>query len=287
MTTRRRPVLSRRPLLLGGGAVALAGAAAAGPGRAQGIEPAESPRRAERWRDLQEAIFGPGRRAEPAGDAVTLIAPARALDAAAVPISVSLAAEAVLLVRALTLVIDENPSPLAARVLAGPAGDLRALATRVRVDAYSFVHVVAETDDGRLLETARFVKAAGGCAAPYSGNLEAARGRMGRMRLAMPEGPPTPGRGAVPVEVAVSHPNTSGLQIDQLTRLSIPAEFVRELRVTYRGAEVLRIEADISVAENPTFGFALEGEPGGELRVEALDNRDRRFEGAWTLGAAG
>jgi sulfur-oxidizing protein SoxY len=281
--TRRRPLLSRRPLLLGAG-LAAAGAAARS-GLAQGIEAAEAPRRAERWRDLKQAIFG-DRAAEPAGDAIALVAPARALDAAAVPISLSLAAGAVPQIRALTLVIDENPSPLAARFEAGPAGDLRALSARVRVDAYTFVHAVAETADGRLLETARFVKAAGGCSAPVGGDLEAARRRMGRMRLALPEGPPAPGR-AVPVQVAVSHPNTSGLQIDQLTRLSIPAEFVRELRVTHRKAEVLRIEADISIAENPTFGFALEGEPGGELRVEAVDNRDRRFEGAWTLGAAG
>jgi hypothetical protein len=87
------------------------------------------------------------------------------------------------------------------------------------------------------------------------------------MRFAMPEGPPAEGR-AVPVQVAVSHPNTSGLQMDQLTRLSVPAEFVRTVRIAYRDAEVMAIETDISIAENPTFGFALSGEPGGELRVE-------------------
>jgi sulfur-oxidizing protein SoxY len=91
----------------------------------------------------------------------------------------------------------------------------------------------------------------------------------------------------VPVQVALSHPNLSGLQIDQLSRLSIPAEFVRTLRVLYRGAEVLRVEADISIAENPTFGFALAGEAGGELRVERKDSRERRFATAWTLGNSG
>ena len=115
----------------------------------------------------------------------------------------------------------------------------------------------------------------------------AARERMGRMRLAMPEGPPAGPERAVPVQVAVSHPNLSGLQIDQLSRLSIPAEFVRTLRVLYRGAEVLTVECDISVAENPTFGFALPGEAGGELRVEAEDNRERRFASSWTLGNNG
>lgn len=271
-------LLPRRPLIL-------AGLAAASGARAQGIEPENAPRRAERWRELRAAILG-DRPTEPAGDAIELVAPARALDAAAVPVSLSLAPALVPQVRAIWVVVDENPSPLAAVLRAGPAGDLRALSLRLRVDAYTFLHVVAETADGRLLEAARFVKAAGGCSAPVGGDLRAARARMGRMRLTLPEGPPAGDR-AVPVQVALSHPNTSGLQIDQLTRLSIPAEFVRGLRVSYRGAEVLAVECDISIAENPTFGFALAGEAGGELRVTAEDNRDRRFEGAWTLGATG
>ena len=273
-----RLALSRRPLLL----AALAAPAIA---RAQGIEPADTPRRAARWRDLKEAILG-GRTTEPAGAALDLSVPPRALDAALVPVGLALSAELAPRVTVIHLVIDENPLPLAAVFRAGQPGALRALTTRVRVDAYTNLHAVAETVDGQLLETARFVKAAGGCSAPMGGDLEAARQRMGRMRLTLPEGPPAPGR-AVPVQVAVSHPNTSGLQMDQLTRLSIPAEFIRSLRVSYAGAPVLAVESDISIAENPTFGFTLEGAPGGELRVEAMDNRDRRFEGRWTLDAAG
>lgn len=270
--------MRRRPLLLASLVAPLAA-------RAQGIEPAEAPRRAARWRDLQQAIFG-DRRVEPAGAALDLTAPARAQDAALVPIALALSADLAPRVTAVTLVVDENPLPLAAVFRAGQPGALRALSTRIRVDAYTHLHAVAETADGRLLETARFVKAAGGCSAPVGTDLEAARQRMGRMRLALPEGPPGPGR-IVPVQVAVSHPNTSGLQMDQLTRLSIPAEYVRELRVSYGETPVLTVESDISIAENPTFGFTLDGEPGRELRVTAVDNRDRRFEGRWTLGSAG
>ena len=54
--------------------------------------------------------------------------------------------------------------------------------------------------------------------------------------------------------------------------------------MSYAGAPVLAVESDISIAENPTFGFTLAGAPGGELRVEAMDNRDRRFEGAMDPG---
>lgn len=281
------PRLSRRPVLLAPLA-ALGGAAALAPSRAARAQEGsgQAPdRRVERWNDLKRAVFG-DRATLPAGEAVTIAAPDRALDAATVPVSISLSAELAPEVRAIHFVIDENPSPLAAVFHAGPAGDLRALSTRVRIDAYTLLHAVAETADGRLLETARFIKASGGCSAPMAGDLQAARERMGRMRFALPQGAPAPDR-AVPVQVAVSHPNTSGLQIDQLTRLSIPAEFVRSLRVAYRGAEVLRMEADISIAENPTLGFVLAGEPGGELTVEAVDNRDRRFHGAWTVGASG
>lgn len=55
----------------------------------------------------------------------------------------------------------------------------------------------------------------------------------------------------------------------------------------YRGAKVLRIEAETSVSEDPTFGFILAGEAGGELEVEAEDSDGRRFRNAWSLGATG
>jgi len=267
--------LHRRPFLIGLGAAAL-------PLAAQGQE---EPRRAERWADLRHALFG-DRTVEDAGESLAIEAPPRALDAAAVPVSLSLAPELVPQVRTIHLVIDENPSPLAAVFRAGPAGDLRALSTRIRVNAYTYLHAVAETAEGRLLQAARFIKAAGGCSAPMGTDLEAARKRMGRMRFAMPEGAPAPDQ-AVPVQIAVSHPNTSGLQIDQLTRLSIPAEFIQTLQVSYREQEVMTVEGDISIAENPSFGFTLAGKPGGELRVEAEDNKGRRFTGRWQLGMAG
>ena len=119
-----------------------------------------------------------------------------------------------------------------------------------------------------------------------AGDLARRGERMGRMRLTLPEGPPGPDR-AVPVQVAVSHPNTSGLQIDQLTRLSIPAEFVRSLRVIYRGAEVLAVSATSPSPRTPPSASPWPGKPGGELRVEAKDNRDRRFASAWTVGNTG
>ena len=237
--------------------------------------------RAERWSELRRAIL-PDRATEPAGDRVRIEAPFRALDAALVPVSVEVAPE--LAARTVWLVIDENPSPLAATVRVGPAGDLRFLATRVRVENYTYLHAVVEAADGRLLETQRFVRAAGGCAAPLGSDLQAARARMGRTRFRRME-PDGPG-GLTRLQVALSHPNTSGLQRDQLTLLPIAADFVRNFRVRYAGQEVLTMESDISIAENPTLEFLLAaGQPtDGELSLEAEDSAGRRHHGSWRLG---
>ena len=156
----------------------------------------------------------------------------------------------------------------------------------LRIDTHTLVHAVAETQDGALLEATAFIEASRGFSAPLNTDFFAARDGMGRMRLGMPEGPPMPGR-TVPVQLSVNHPNTTGMQIDRRSRTPLPVSFVHTLQITYRGAEVLIIEAGTSVAEDPTFVFTLSGEPGGELRVEAEDSDGRRFRNTWTLGAAG
>jgi sulfur-oxidizing protein SoxY len=255
---------------------------------AEAVDPATAPRRLERWGDLQAALFD-GRVTERAADRVLVLAvPRRAVDAAAVPVSVALSPELAARLRALWLVVDDNPAPLAVHAEPGPgaAGRLRGFSTVVRVDAHTLVHAVAETEDGRLLEAASFVEASRGFSAPLSTDFYEARDAMGRMRLAMPEGPPSTER-VVPAHLSVSHPNTTGMQIDRRSRTPLPVSFLNLLAINYRGAEVLRIEAETSVAEDPTFGFTLSGEAGGELAVEAEDSDGRRFRHAWTLGATG
>lgn len=278
-----RPLrLPRRPLLLGVASLTALPAMR----HAQAVDPASAPRRVERWEDLQAALFD-GRVVEraPTG-AIDLAVPRRAVDAAVVPVSVALSPDLSARLRALWLVVDENPAPLAVHAQPGPAGGLRGFSTVLRVDAHSLVHAVAETTDGALLEASAFVEASRGFSAPLNVDFYTARDVMGRMRLAMPEGPPASGR-AVTVQLSVNHPNTTGMQVDRRSRAPLPVSFLHTIEVKYRGADVIRIEAETSVAENPAFGFTLHGEPGGEVRVEAEDSDGRRFRGAWTLGATG
>ena len=87
------------------------------------------------------------------------------------------------------LMVDDNPSPVAAVFHFGPAADPHVLKTRVRVEQYTQIHAVAETEDGRLFSTVRFVKAAGGCAAPSTKDPKVAMSRLGRMKVRL-EGNP-------------------------------------------------------------------------------------------------
>lgn len=236
--------------------------------------------RAQRWADLRHVLFG-DRAVEEGGDLVRLAAPDRAADAALVPVTISLAETLAPEVRQVYLVIDENPSPLAAVFHAGSAADLREIGTRVRVDDYTYMHAVAETADGKLYGTTRFIKAAGGCSAPAGKDQALAMERLGRMKLSF-QGKPRLNE-TVTAQLLVSHPNNSGMQMDQLTRNYIPADFVRTIRIAYAGAPILTIDGDISLSEDPTIRFTFVPKRAGELSAEIEDSSDRRFTASWPL----
>jgi sulfur-oxidizing protein SoxY len=264
------PVRSVLLVLLG---VIVCGGAAAAPTEAE---------RAARWADLRHAIFG-NRAVRDADGLVAIDTPSRAEDAAIVPVAITVADRVAPQVRGLYLVIDDNPSPLAAHFALGPRGDARRVETRVRVDDYTYLHAVAETADGRLYAAARFIKAAGGCSAPAGGDSAAARLRLGKMKLVLgePKQPDAP----LPAKLLISHPNSSGLQTDQLTHLSIPADFMQTLEVTYNGELVFRLESDIAISEDPTFNFGFRPDRAGVLTADMLDSDRRHFSRSWPVPA--
>src|SRR5271166_4881944 len=242
--------------------------------------------RAARWSDLRHAIFG-DRVVEDAGDLVAIDAPARAEDAAIVPVAIQVAETLAPDIRGLYLVIDDNPSPLAAHFRFGPLADTKEIATRVRIDDYTYLHAVAETADGRLYATARFIKAAGGCSAPASKDQALALERLGKMKLSLADRsrPDEP----IKAKLLISHPNSSGLQMDQVTRNYIPADFMQTLDVTYNGQPVFRLESDIAISEDPSLEFSFRpSEPAasGLIKAEVLDSSQRHFSQSWPVPAA-
>ncbi len=236
--------------------------------------------RQARWADLRHAIFGEQTVQDGMG-LVRIDAPDRAQDAAIVPVTISLAEPAQKQVRKLYFVIDDNPSPLAAVFQFGPAADPRAVSTRVRVDDYTYMHAVAELADGSLYASARFIKAAGGCSAPATADASAAMARLGKMKASFRQED-----GVLTAQVLISHPNSSGLQMDPVSRNYIPADFVQQIRVSYAGDPVLTVDSDIALSEDPSIRFDLLPHKPGEMRVEVDDSSQRHFVQSWPVPPA-
>jgi sulfur-oxidizing protein SoxY len=232
------------------------------------------------WPALAAQVFD----GKPIGDgnaALTLDAPYRAMDAALVPLGIALTASGL---RRVTLLIDQNPSPLAATFEFGPASGIDRLATRVRVNDYTNIHAVAERDDGALLAVSRFVKAAGGCSAPAS-TVAAGGPPLGTMRWRLlPAGNGDPA-GLREGQLMIRHPNNSGMQMDQLTRLYIPAHFITRVRLWQGERPLLAVAGGISLAENPEFRIRFRPDGGTLFRAEAEDNTGARFHAEWPAAA--
>jgi sulfur-oxidizing protein SoxY len=249
----------------------LATAVSAVPARAQSVEEA----RARRWQDLRQALFGDRAVAAAEEGEIELDMPERALDGARVPVVVHLHYPG--RVKSLYFVVDENPMPLAARVGFGPAANPISLGLQIRVDRYTHIHIVAETDEGELRATARFVKAAGGCSGPPPVAAVAGEPPIGTMSLQA-------GSGAAPeMTLSIEHPNCTGMQLDPATRGYIPARFLQSLEITRDGASVLRLETGISLAADPVMTFRLAEPATGKLGVVARDSDGSIFERIFEL----
>ncbi|WP_225772935.1 quinoprotein dehydrogenase-associated SoxYZ-like carrier [Inquilinus sp. Marseille-Q2685] len=243
------------------------------------------PARAEDpWPDLKTAIFGDKAVAD--GSAFMRVeAPQRAYDAAVVPVTIRFDREhrPAGRIRAVTLVVDKNPAPVAAVFRLGDTIADPTIGTRVRVNEYTNIHAVAETEDGSLFMAAAFVKAAGGCSAPATKTPDQAEAHLGEMRAknldAVQIGAPSR------VELLIRHPNYSGMQMDQIKRTYVPARFIETIEVSYDGARLLQVEGNISLSENPVVEFSFTPTETGRLSATARDSDGAVFTQAWPVPA--
>jgi sulfur-oxidizing protein SoxY len=241
------------------------------------------------WPGLVQDIFN-NRPMNDGSDVIGIEMPIRAEDAAIVPVTLrtKLAPGDIRQVQSITLVIDQNPAPMAAKFQLGPDAKVSEISTRVRVNNYTDVHAVAELSDGKLYMVKTYVKASGGCSAPAAKNADEAKGRLGQMRYRQfgkaGEGPAS---GAREVQIMIGHPNNSGLQMDQVTQLYVPAFFVNELRLWQDDSPVLTMEGGISISEDPNIRFTYVSNGAKHFRAEAKDTEGHVFQREWTIDDSG
>ncbi len=248
-----------------------------GVGHARAAEPYDP------WPGLVQDIFN-NRSMQDGSGVIAIEMPYRAEDAAIVPVTLrsKLSLDDSRRMLAITLVIDQNPAPMAARFELGPDANVTEISTRVRVNNYTDVHAVAELSDGQLYVAKTYVKASGGCSAPAVKNADEAKARLGQMRYRQFARPSAAG-GIREAQIMIGHPNNSGLQMNQLTQLYIPAFFINELRLWQDDSPLLTMEGGISLSEDPNIRFTYAAKSAKLFRAEAKDTDGHIFRNEWKI----
>ena len=242
---------------------------------------AAAPAPEDPWPELARNIF----KERPLLDGKGLLSiemPYRAEDAAIVPVTLrtTLPAGDTRAVKAITLVIDQNPSPVAATFTVDPGVSM--ISTRVRVNSYTNVHAVAELSDGALYVTQTYVKASGGCSAPAAKDTQEAKANLGLMRFRQFAAPkPAPASAPREAQIMIRHPNNSGLQMDQITHLYVPLFIVDGIRIWQGDQLLLAMEGGISISEDPNIRFAYRPNGAAKFRAEARDTEGHVFRAEW------
>lgn len=247
-----------------------------GPLSAQTADPGAS------WASIKKDVFA-GREIADGTGMITLDAPIRAEDAAIVPLTIKMPGSFAANVKALTIVVDQNPSPVVAAITYGSAagkGD-RMLSTRIRMDQYSDVRAIAETNDGKLYMISKYVKASGGCSAPAAKDADEAAKTLGKMQIKTAIAKSSEGL-AQEAQIMIKHPNASGMQMDQLTGLYAPARYINKIEVKTGSNTVFALTGNISISEDPNFRFTYEGKPSDPMEVKAEDSDGTQFAGVST-----
>jgi len=253
------------------------------------VAPAATPEAYDPWPGLVQDIFN-NRPLNDGAEVIGIEMPYRAEDAAIVPVTLrtKLPPGDSRRVLRITLVIDQNPAPMAAKFELGPDANVTEISTRVRVNNYTDVHAVAELSDGKLYMAKTYVKASGGCSAPATKSADEARSRLGQMRYRQfaraGQGPTS---GAREAQIMVGHPSHSGLQMDQVTQLYTPAFFINELRLWQDESLILSMEGGISISEDPNIRFTYVSNGAKRFRAEARDTEGHTFQKEWQVDASG
>ena len=232
------------------------------------------PAKSEYWEPIRKLMFG-DREILDGKDVIRVYLATRADDASTVPVAVKgqIAQTPERYIKTIYVIVERNPSPASGAFHFTPDSGRAQVETRLRFEDFSHVRAIAETNDGKLWMSSRWVKAAGGCSAPNAKNRVPAA-LLGKMKFKFEDETVKYNEPNL-VQVMIRHPNESALAGD-FDVTQVP-QFVRSVTVTYDGKPIMTAEVDFSISENPNFRFYFTPYGKGELRVEVEDTHDNRF----------
>lgn len=238
------------------------------------------------WDEIRPAVYG-DRTIHRAGELVQLTTPFRPKNQSLVPVKVEAGFEDGRTIRAVTLIVDENPTPVAAVFDIGAKRTELALGTMLRLNAATDVRVVVEASDGELYMARRHVRFAGGqgaCAAPPTGDPEEMIANMGKVTLEH-----TPKLAATTqirpnAKLKVRHPNHTGMVLDQLTLLYVPLHIVTDMEVRQGDERVFSMRGSISISQDPTIEFDYRANGAQTMHVMVKDSEGGSWQHSFPIG---
>jgi sulfur-oxidizing protein SoxY len=258
-----RTSLSWHALLLAGAVLGFSGAACA---VSDGQTPASGA-----WEYLQQQFYPNQNLGLLDETYMSLDAPANTPDPAATPLTLHFGDAAVGHIKQIRVIIDNNPSPLAASFDVASGARVAEIGLRVRIDRFTSVRAIAETTDGKFEMRSTWVNASGGCSAPPS-TLTA--GTLGDIRF-------RPSPDSKSLLISIRHPNNSGFQIDPRSGEPIASHYVSHIRFSTDGRTLLEADTGISLSENPTLRIASDQALPAPLVVDVVDSKDAHFNASW------
>lgn len=229
----------------------------------------------EAWENIRAQLYG-DRALRDGANVIAIDAPYRTDNDPRTDMAAQVVAPKGLLIGKVTLVLDENPMPVSAVFDLGRPLPSFYFDVTMRVNGPTPLHVIAETTDGQLWVSETFVKTSGtgACAAPPGTDPEEALATLGRIEIDV--------AGALPalysaspldrltnrlnrMDVDISHPSHSGMQMDQISLLFIPMRYVETVDIDLDGAGYVQMTGSISLSENPRVGISVPS------RAQAVD----------------
>jgi sulfur-oxidizing protein SoxY len=223
------------------------------------------------WNNILKNQYFSGKTIEESNNTIELDAPIRAEDPALVPLKINTKIKQTSdsYIKKILVLVDKNPYPYVGEFEFSPHSGKADLAMRIRVNTYSYIRAIAEMNDGKLYMSKKYVKASGGCSAPVGADLDAAMQRLGKMKFRLDDGVKT--KEPTLVQLLISHPNLSGMQMDQVTRFVKKSHFVEQMKVSFNDKPILTAKTDIAISSDPNFRFYFMPETAGTLKAEITD----------------
>ncbi|NMM26227.1 MAG: quinoprotein dehydrogenase-associated SoxYZ-like carrier [Glaciimonas sp.] len=229
----------------------------------------------DNWGNMQKDYF-PGKNLEP-GSFIRLTAPQRAESGAQVPFAFSIDYPMTTekYIKSVFVFVDANPVPLTAVFHFNPLNGKAEISTRIRLETDSFVHVVAQSSDGKSYMNAIPIRASGGCGGTIGGDESAARASAGKMKMVVDK--PVKMGSFNHVRLLIKHPMYTGLQRDLELQGYRPAFFINQIKAKYNGMLVMNADTFIGISEDPNIQFGFVPDKPGTFEVIIKDNEGGTF----------